>query len=175
MVGRTQRGRGRSWWGGEGSSSETNSCRGTAVIAASRPPSAMPRRRNFFSIISKHCAAYSFFSSMRDRRCMFFPRSCFQYLFHLRQCEIAFLIAIVEVRRKAYTSFGTVVNKDVPGEEFAAYLIRVRTFHRNCPRALFWFFRCVHPPAASPGPFDEHRRHTLRFFANCRNANLVKN
>src|SRR6266851_6430245 len=175
MVWPPPMGKGRSSYACERSSSETNACRGTAAIAASTPPSVMPRRRNCFSIISAHCAAYSFFSSMRDRRCMFFPRACFQYVFHLRQREIAFLIAIVEVRREAYTGFGTIVNKDVPGQEFAAHLVGVRTFHRNRPRALLWFFRCVHPPAASPGAFDKPRRHAHRFFANCRNADLVKN
>src|SRR5712691_367586 len=152
-------GKGRSSYACKRNSSETNSCRGTAAIAASTPPSVMPRRRNCFSSISARRAAYSSFSSMANRRCMFFPGASSQDLFHLREREFAFLIAIVKVRREPYTRFGTVVDEDVPGEEFAANLVGVRTFNRNCPGALLRYFRCVHAPAASTGAFDEPRSH----------------
>src|SRR6266851_1616874 len=94
-------GKGRSSYACERSSSDTNSCRGTAVMAASTPLSAMPRRRNCFSIISTHCTAYSFFSSMDNRRLVFLPRASFHDLFHLREREVAFLITVVEVRLRA--------------------------------------------------------------------------
>src|SRR2546422_6872796 len=167
-------GKGSQSYACERSSSETNWCRGPAVIAASTPLSVMPRQRNCFSIISTPCAEYSFFSSMRDRRWMSFPSACFQDLFHLRERKVAFLIAIVEVGRNAHTGLRTVVDEDVPGEEFAAYLVGMRTFHRNRPRTLLGFFRCVHTPASRPGAFDEPRGHAHGFFANRRNANLVE-
>src|SRR5258708_15047589 len=116
MVWPPPMGKGRSSYACERTSSDTNPPRGTAVIAKSTPLSVMPRRRNCFSIISTHCAAYSFFSSMRDRRRVFLPRASFQNLFHLREREVAFLIAVVEMRREPYTRFRTIVNKDVPGQ-----------------------------------------------------------
>src|SRR5882762_6991891 len=88
MVWPPPMGKGRSSYACERSSSDTNSCRGTAVMAASTPLSAMPRRRNCFSIISTHCTAYSFFSSMDNRRIVFLPRAIFQVLFHLREREV---------------------------------------------------------------------------------------
>src|SRR5216684_7898510 len=115
MVWPPPMGNGRSSYACERSSSETNSCRGTAVIAASTPRSVMPRRSNCFSIISTHCTAYPFFSSMRNRRRVFFPGASFQDLFHLREREVTFLIAVVEVWRESYARFGTVVDKDLPG------------------------------------------------------------
>src|SRR5260221_11583376 len=116
MVWPPPMGKGRSSYACERNSSDTNSCRGTAVIAASTLLSVMPRRRNCFSIISTHCTAYSFFSSMGNRCGVFFPRASFQDLFHLREREVAFLIAVVEVRREPYTRFRTVVDEDVPGQ-----------------------------------------------------------
>src|SRR5712692_1316013 len=175
MVWPPPMGKGRSSYACERNSSETNSCRGTAFIAASTPLSVMPRRRNCFSIISIHCAAYSFFSSMRDRRCMFFPRARFQDLLHLRERKVTFFIAIVEVWREANAGFGTVVDEDVPGEEFAANLVGIGTFDGNRPRTLLRFFWCVHTPAARLGACDEPCGHAHGFFANRRNANLVEN
>src|SRR5216683_4662332 len=116
MVWPPPMGKGRSSYACERNSSDTNSCRGTAVIAASTLLSVIPRRRSCLSIISTHCAAYSFFSSMRDRRGVFFPRTSFQDLFHLREREVAFLIAIVEVWREPYSRFRTVVDKNFPGQ-----------------------------------------------------------
>src|SRR6267143_1496055 len=168
-------GKGRSSYACERSSSTTNSCRGTAIIAASTSASPTPRRRNCFSIISTRSAAYSFFSSMRNRRRMFFPCARFQDLFHLREGKVAFLISIVEVWRDTHPCFGTVVNDDVPRKKFAANFVGMRAFDRNCPRALCWVFRRVHAPAARPSAINNQRSHTHRFFANCRNANLVEN
>jgi len=145
-------GNGTSSYARERSSSGTNSCRGTAVIAASTPASLMPRRRNCFSIISARCAAYSFFSSMRNRHGMFFPRACFQDLFHLREGKVAFILSIVEVWRDARTGFGAVVDDDVSGEEFAANLVGMRAFDRNRPRALRGIFRRVHAPPRTRAP-----------------------
>src|SRR5258708_20712507 len=109
-------GKGRSAYACERNSSETNSCRGTAAIAASTPLSVMPRRRNCFSIISTCCTAYSFFSSMGNRRLVFLPRASFQHLFHLREREVTLLIAILEVGIEPYTRLRTVVDEDVPGQ-----------------------------------------------------------
>src|SRR6266849_9639349 len=126
-------GRGRSSYACERSSCGTNSCRGTSVIAASTAASLMPRRRNCFSIISTRCAAYSFFSSMCNRRRVFFPRACFQDLFHLRESKVAFLLAIVKVWRYAHAGFWAVVDDNLPGEKFAANLVGMRAFDRNRP------------------------------------------
>src|SRR5260370_6286605 len=116
MVWPPPMGKGRSSYACERNSSDTNSCRGTAVIAASTLLSVIPRRRSCLSIISTHCAAYSFFSSMRDRRLVFLPRSSFQDLFHLREREVACLIAVGEGRREPYTRCWTVRDQDVPGQ-----------------------------------------------------------
>src|SRR5712692_8818096 len=168
-------GRGRSSYACERSSCGTNSCRGTSVIAASTAGSLMPRRRNCFSIISTRCAAYSFFSSMSNRRHMFFPRACFQDLFHLRERNVALILSIVEVWRDAHTGFRAVVDDDLPGEEFPANLVSMRAFHGNRPRTLRWVFRCVHAPAASPGAFDEACGHAHGFLADCSDASFVDN
>src|SRR5258708_761409 len=160
-------GRGRSSYACERISCGTNSCRGTSVIAASTAGSLMPRRRNCFSIISTRCAAYSFFSSMSNRRRMFFPRACFQDLFHLRERNVALILSIVEVWRDAHTGFRAVVDDDLPGEEFPANLVGMRAFHRNRPRTLRRVFRCVHAPAARPSAFDEACGHAHRFPAAC--------
>src|SRR5467141_1214655 len=168
-------GRGTSSYARERSSSGTNSCRGTAVIAASTLASLMPRRRNCFSIISARCAAYSFFSSMRNRHGMFFPRACFQDLVHLREGEVAFILSIVEVWRDARTGFGAVVDDDVSGEEFAANLVGMRAFDRNRPRALRGIFRRVHAPPANSSALNQARGHAHGFLANCSDASFVNN
>src|SRR6266436_2265190 len=166
-------GKGTSSYARERSSSGTNSCRGTAVIAASTLASLMPRRRNCFSIISARCAAYSSFSSMRNRRHMFLPRACFQDLVHLREGKVAFILAIVEVWRDAHTGFGTVVDDDVPGEQFPANLVGMWAFDRNRPRTLLWVFRCVHVPAPKSSAFDEARGHAHGFLADGPDAGFV--
>src|SRR6266436_1325871 len=166
-------GKGTSSYARERSSSGTNSCRGTAVIAASTLASLMPRRRNCFSIISARCAAYSFFSSMRNRRGMFFPRACFQDLFHFRERRITLIFAIVEMRRDAHAGFGTVVDEDLPGEEFAANLMSMRALDRNRSSAFRRILWSVHMPAARSGTLDEPRGHVHGFLADRRNANLV--
>src|SRR5438477_8718171 len=168
-------GKGRSSYACERTSSGTNSCRGTVAMAASTTGSMTPRRRNCFSIISARCVAYSFFSSMRNRRSMFSPRARFEDLFHLRERKITFIFAIVEMRRDAHAGFGTVVDEDVPREEFAANLISMRALDRNRSRALRGILRRVHAPAARSGAFNETRGHAHRFLANCSNANLVEN
>src|SRR5882672_9090759 len=133
----------------------------------------MPRRRNCFSIISSRCTAYSFFSSMRNRRRMFFPYACFQNLFHLRERRITFLLAIVEVRRNADARLWAIVDKDVPRQEFAANFISMRTLDRNRPCALRRLLRCVHAPAASSSSFHKPRAHAHGFLADCVDADLV--
>src|SRR6266851_7262171 len=168
-------GKGRSSYACKRSSSATNSCRGTAVIAASTAASLMPRRRNCFSIISTRCAAYSFFSSMRYRRRMFFPRARLQDLFHLRESKLAFILAIVEVWGDAHARLRTVVDDDVPLEELAANFVGMRAFDGNRPRALRRVFRCVHAPAVRTSAFDELGGHAHGFVANRSDANLVKN
>src|SRR5713226_6277011 len=166
-------GKGRSSYACKRSSSATNSCRGTAVIAASTAASPMPRRRNCFSIISARCAAYSFFSSMCNRRRVFFPRACFQDLFHLRECKVAFFLAIVKVWRDAHAGFWAVVDEDLPGEKFAANLVGMRALDRNRPRALRGVLRCVHAPAARPSAFDEPCGHAHGFLADGFDAGFV--
>src|SRR5882762_2644609 len=168
-------GKGRSSYACNRSSSGTNSCRGTAVIAASTAASLMPRRRNCFSIIPAHCGAYSLFSGMRYRCGMFFPCARFQDLFHLRERKVAFILSIVEVWREAHAGFRTVIDDDVPGQEFPANLMCMRAFDRNRPRALRRVFRCVHAPAARPSNFDQARGHAHRFVADGCDASFVDN
>src|SRR5437016_3108376 len=109
-------------------------------------------------------------------RCgMFFPCARFQDLFHLRERKVAFILAIVEVWRDAHAGFGTVVDDDVPGEEFPANFIGVRAFERNRPGALRRVFRCVHAPAARPGALDQARGHAYGFVADGCDANFVDN
>src|SRR5260370_8025012 len=122
-------GKGRSSYAYGRSSSATNSCRGTAVIAPSTAASLMPRRRNCFSIISRRCAAYSFFSSMCDCRRMSFPCAGFQNLFHLSEGKVAFIFAIVEVWRQSHAAFATVVDHHVPDPYLTPNLVAHGAFH----------------------------------------------
>src|SRR5256884_9272268 len=103
---------------------------------------------------------------MPNRRGMFFPRGCFQDLVHLREGKVTFILAIVEVWRDSHTGFGTVVDDNVPGEEFPASPVGMRAFDRNRPRTLRWLFRCVHVPAARTSAFDEAHGHAHRFLAD---------
>jgi hypothetical protein len=63
---------------------------------------------------------------MRYRCGMSFPCVRFQDLFHLLERKVAFILSIVEVWRDSHTGLGTVVDDDVPGEEFAANLMGMR-------------------------------------------------
>src|SRR5207253_2507992 len=112
---------------------------------------------------------------MRYRCSMFFPCARFQDLFHLRERKIAFILSIVEVWRDAHAGFGTVVDDDVPGEEFPANLIGMRAFNRNRTGALRGAFRGVHAPAASSSAVDEARGHTHGLVPNGSDADLVNN
>src|SRR5260370_706198 len=152
-------GKGRSSYAFERSSSGTNSCRGTAVIAASTRASSIPRLRNCFSIICTRCGSYSFSSSMSNRRCMSFPRAGIQNLFHLREGKVAFIFAIIEVWRDAHAGLGTVVHDDVTREELAANFMGMRAFDGNRPRALRGILRSVHAPPTRPGALDEAGGH----------------
>src|SRR5580704_11110384 len=110
---------------------------------------------------------------MCNRRHMFFPRACFQDLVHLRKRKVAFILAIVEVWRDSHTGFGTVVDDDVPGEEFPANLVGMRAFDRNRPRTLRWIFRRVHAPAARLSAFHEAHGKAHRFLADGPDAGFV--
>src|SRR5882762_9267312 len=110
---------------------------------------------------------------MRYRRGMFFPCARFQDLFHLREGQVAFILPIVEVWREAHAGFGTVVDEDVPGEEFPTNFVGMRAFDRNRPRTLRWVFRCVHVPAARTSAFDEARGHAHGFLADGPDAGLL--
>src|ERR1700732_556124 len=103
---------------------------------------------------------------MRNRRHMLSPRACFQDLVHLREGKVAFILAIVEVWRDSHTGLGTVVDDDVPCEEFPANLVGMRAFYLNRPRTLRWVFRCVHLQAVRPSAFDEARGHAHGFLAD---------
>src|SRR5438309_2069391 len=114
---------------------------------------------------------------MRYRRGMFFPCARFQDLFHLREGQVAFILSIVEVWREAHAGFGTVVDEDVPGQEFPANLVGMRAFDRNRPGALGWVFRSVDVPAASSSAPHQARRHGERvpqWHARLRSRNCEK-
>src|SRR6267143_4331981 len=110
---------------------------------------------------------------MRNHRHMFSPRASFQDLVHLREGKVAFILAIVEVGRDSHTGFGTVVDDDVPGEEFPGNLVGMWAFDRNRPRTLRWVFRCVHVPAARTSAFDEAHGHAQGFLADGPDAGFV--
>src|SRR5580693_8146924 len=135
----------------------------------------MPRRRNCFSTISKRCGAYSSLSSMGNRFRVLFPRACLEDFFHLREREVAFVLGVVKMRREAHARFGTKVDKDLPGDEFAADFISMRTVHGNGSGTLLSFVRRVDPPAARLRPFDKARRHAYRLLADCGNSHLIQN
>src|SRR5436305_2914434 len=97
--------------------------------------SSMPRRRNCFSTISARWGAYSLLSSMRDRRGVLFPVPGLQDLFHLREREVAFVLAIVKMRREAHAGLRAVVHEDFALEQVAANFVGVRPSHRKGPRA----------------------------------------
>src|SRR4029077_20113424 len=132
-------GKGASSYAWERSSLATNSCRGTAVIAARTAASRMPRRRNCFSTISNRSGAYSSLSSMGNRCRVLFPRAYLEDFFHLREREVAFVLGVVKMRREAHARFGTKVDKDLPGDEFAADFISMRTVYGNGSGTLLRF------------------------------------
>src|SRR5262249_27510937 len=120
----------------------------------------MPRRRNCFSIISARCGAKSLLSGMRDRLGVLFPRSGFQDFFHLIERKVALLLAIVKMRREAHSRLGSVIDKNVEREKFAANFISVWTFHRNRSGTLHRIFWRVDFPSAELCALDEPSRHT---------------
>src|SRR5258708_12459538 len=95
---------------------------------------------------------------MRNRRGMFFPRACFQDLFHFRERKITLIFAIVEMRRDAHAGFGTIVDEDLPCEEFATNLVSMRALDRNRSRALGAILPTVPPPPAT-SPALHHPPH----------------
>src|SRR5690242_11877095 len=121
--------------------------------------SSMPRRRNCFSTISARWGAYSVASGMRDRRGVLFPGPGFQDFFHLRECEVAFVFAIVKMRREAHAGFGAVVHEDFARKEFAADFVSVWAIHGHSSGALGGIFRRVDAPAARFCALDEPRGH----------------
>src|SRR5215472_16591048 len=139
-------------------------------MAARTDESAMPRRRNCFSTISARCGAYSMLSGMRDRRGVPFPSPGLQHFFHLFQCEVAFVLAIVKMRREAHAGFGTVIH-----EEFAANFVGVRTIDGDGSGALRRILGRVDLPAAGLRTLDETRSHANRFSANRLDSHLVEN
>src|SRR5215467_2820842 len=115
----------------------------------------MPRRRNCFSTISARWAAYSALSGMCNRRGVFFPGPGFEDFFHLGEREVAFLLAIVKMRREPHTGFGAVVHKDVAREQFAANFVGMRAIDGNGSGPLRGIFRRVDAPATRLCAFDE--------------------
>src|SRR5260370_22929280 len=166
-------GKGRSSYARERRSGATNSWRGTASMAARTDKSSMPRRRSCFSIISARCGAYSLLSSMRNRRSVLFPCPGFQNFFHLRQREVAFVFAIIKMRRDAHTGFGAVIDEDFPREEFAANFVSVRAVNGNGSGALGGIFRSVDLPSARLGAGHENGGPATRLFANTAGSNFI--
>src|SRR5260370_40394006 len=104
---------------------------------------------------------------------MFYPRPRYKDLYHLREGKDEVILAIVEVGRDSHTGFGTVVDDDVPGEEFPGNLVGMWAFDRNRARTLRWVFRCVHVPAARTSAFDEAHGHAQGVLADGPDAGFV--
>src|SRR5690349_15993172 len=138
-------------------------------------PSSMPRRRNCFSTISARWGACSLLSSMRDRRGVLFPGPGFQDFFHLREREVAFVLAIVKMRREAHAGFGAVIHEDFARQQFAANFVGMRAIHRNGSGAFGGIFWCVDLPAARLRAFNEPRGHAQRILANGLDSDLIEN
>src|SRR5438105_2123818 len=144
-------------------------------MAARTEGASMPRRRNCFSTMSARCGAYSLTSGMRNRRGVFFPDPGFEDFFHLREGEVAFVFAIVKMRREAHTGFGAVVDQDVAREKFAANFVRMRAFDRDGSGALGGIFWRVDLPAARLRAFDQPRGHARGLLADGCDADLIEN
>src|SRR6266403_5930624 len=121
------------------------------------------------------CEENSSLSGMGYRRCVFFPRARFQYLFDLCEREIAFFLAIVKVGRNPHAGLWPVVDEGLPRKEFAAHLERMGAFDGNSSCALRGIFRSVDWPAPRLCAFDQSRGHSNRFFADRGNTNFVEN
>src|SRR5580693_3524012 len=80
-------------------------------------------------------------------------------LVDLLQHEVAFLLAIVEMRRNAHAGLRAIVDQDFSSEQLAADFVSVRTVDRNGAAALGWIFWRVHAPAVGFCAFQQARRH----------------
>src|SRR5215813_549381 len=96
---------------------------------------------------------------MRNRLGVLFPRAGFQDFFHLVERKVALLLAIVKMGRNAHTGHGTVIDKNVAREEFAADFIRVRAVYGDRSRAFRWIFWRVDFPSAGLCVLDEPSGH----------------
>src|SRR5712664_1806654 len=135
----------------------------------------MPRRRNCASSMFEIWGANSSLSGMCDRHCMFFPGTCVQDLFDLREREVALFLSIVKMRRNAYAGLGPVVDEDLSRKEFAAHFERMGALDGNSPSTLRGIFRSVDSPAPRLRAFDQSRRHSNRFFTDRGNSNFIEN
>src|SRR5215471_7015369 len=114
-------------------------------------------------------------SGMRDRRSVPFPGPGFQDFFHLREREVAFLFAIVKMRREAHASLGTEVHENLARKKFAANFVGVRAIDRNRSGALRRIKGSVDAPATRLRALDEPRGHEQRFLANGLDSHLIQN
>src|SRR5215472_15516647 len=112
---------------------------------------------------------------MRHRFGVLFPGACFQDFVHLVEREVAFLFAIVKMRRQAHPGLGAVVDKNVARKKFAANFVSVRAFDGNGSGAFCWILRCVDVPAAGLRALDDTRGQTQRFLANGADSDLIEN
>src|SRR5689334_12689712 len=135
----------------------------------------MPRRRNCFSTISARWGAQSLLSSMRDRRAVLFPSPGFQDFFHLREREVALVLAIEKMGREAHARFGAVVHKNFAREQFSANFVGVRAIDGNGSSTLCRILRRIDVPAAPFRSIDEARSHAQRLLANGLDSDLIQN
>src|SRR5580704_4390675 len=97
---------------------------------------------------------------------MFLPSVRAQNIFDLLQGKIAFLFAVVEVRRDAHACVRAVVHQDFASEQFTADLVGVRTVDGNGAAAFRGVFRGVDAPAPGFCAGDESRGHADGFRAD---------
>src|SRR5215471_15262046 len=77
-----------------------------------------------------------------------FPSALLEYLFDLGKCEVAFCLAVIEMRRNANARLRTVIYQNLARQQFAAHLQRVRAIERNGSGPFFGAFCRMHRPAA---------------------------
>src|SRR5947208_7603647 len=102
-----------------------------------------------------------------------FPGARSQNVGNLLHREVNFLVAIVEVRRKANARLGAVVHQNVARQQFAHHFGGVRAFDGNGAAAFSRIGRGVHAPAAGLRTCDQARRLADGLLADARHAHLA--
>ncbi len=98
------------------------------------------------------------------------PATYFQDLLDLLECEIDFLIAIVEVRRESNSAPGPEVHENFARDKFRRHFTGVRTIDRHGAAALASLERRIDSPPARFGACDQPLGLLYGFLADCFHA-----